>query len=107
MRFGPERAPNAAVRYRVRPRSDGVIEIRRRSVVHAFLTPDVAVLAMLLCGWAVCTFGLVEALVADPGLTSMVVVLGTGSVSLAFASVGVTGERPQESEPIPPGGRAA
>ena len=95
------------VRYRVRPRPDGVIEIRRRSVLHALFTADLAVLALLLAGWAVCILGLVEALVVDAALTSMVVVLGTGAVSLAVATVGVGTEPPARGRPTPPGGRAA
>jgi len=84
-----------------------VIEIRRRSVLQAFLTADLAVLALLLCGWAICMVGLVEALVVDAALTSMVVVLGTGAVCLAVATAGAGTEPPARGRPTPPGGRAA
>ena len=84
-----------------------MIEIRRRSVLQAFLTADLAVLALLLCGWAICMVGLVEALVVDAALTSMVVVLGTGAVSLAVATAGAGTEPPARGRPTPPGGRAA
>ena len=95
------------MRYRVRPRPDGVIEIRRRSVLHALFTADLAVLALLLAGWAVCILGLVEALVVDAALTSMVVVLGTGAVSLAVATAGAGMEPPARGSQTPPGDHAA
>jgi hypothetical protein len=96
------------VRYRVRNLSDGVIEIRRRSIAEAFLTPDVGILLALLCGWAVCIALLVKALVVDAALTSEVVVLGTAAVSIAIAVQRRPAETPEGGDRgLPPGGRAA
>jgi hypothetical protein len=91
----------------VRSRSDGVVEIRRRSVVDVFLTPDMGILVALLCGWAVCIGALVEALLLDAALTSEVVVLGTVAVSMAIAVQRLGAAAPEDHRRTPPGGHAA
>ena len=98
---------NPGVRYRVRNISDGVVEIRRRSVADAFLTPDVGILLALLCGWAVCIAVLVRALIVDAALTSEVVVLGTAAVSIAIAVQRQSADAPEGDRGIPPGGGRA
>jgi hypothetical protein len=96
------------VRYRIRKsRADGIVEIRRRSILDAFLTAEVAVLAALLLGWAISIGALVEALLAEPALTSMVVVVGTASVSLAVVVGRLTDDPSVRDGPFPPPGNAA
>jgi hypothetical protein len=95
------------VRYRIRSRADGIVEIRRRSVLEAFLTAEIVVLAALLCGWVISVGALVGALIAEPALTSMVVVTGTVSVSLAVAMGRVTDGAGVRERSFPPPGDAA
>jgi hypothetical protein len=84
------------------------VEIRRRSVLEAFLTTEVVALAALLCAWAITVGALVEALIAQAALTSMVLLLGTAAVSLAVA-VGRVGDGGgvRGSSSFPPSGNAA
>ncbi len=95
------------MRYRIRSRADGIVEIRRRTVLDAFLTADVVVLAALLCGWVISVVVLVEALIAEPALTSMVLVAGTAAVSLAVAVVRIAEGDGVRERSFPPPGNAA
>jgi hypothetical protein len=95
------------VRYRIRRRSNGITEIRRRTVADVLLTSELAALALLLGVWAVCTVVLVEALVVQAALTSMVVLLGAVSVSSAVAATRSSAEVPVQRGPRPPSGHAA
>ncbi|WP_242343729.1 hypothetical protein [Anaeromyxobacter terrae] len=99
------------MRYRVRHRSNGITEIRRRTVADALLTRELALLALLMGVWAVCTVALVEALVVQAALTSTVVLLGAVSVSSAVAATRASANAPVQRGPTrgptPPPGRAA
>ncbi|WP_242334648.1 MULTISPECIES: hypothetical protein [Anaeromyxobacter] len=95
------------MRYRIRHRSNGITEIRRRTVADALLSRELAGLALLLGVWAICTVVLVEALVLQAALTSMVVLLGAVSVSSAVAATRASDEVPVQRGPMPPPGRAA
>ena len=65
------------------------------------LTRDVPLLVLLMGTWAICTGVLVEAMLSDVVLTSMVVLLGTFGVSAAVVTTRLQVE-PVRDAPIPP-----
>ena len=85
----------------IRKRSDGIVQIRRRRVADALLTRDVPLLVLLMGTWAICTGVLVEALLSNVVLTSMVVLLGTFGVSAAVVTTRLQVE-PVHDAPTPP-----
>jgi hypothetical protein len=85
----------------IRKRSDGIVQIRRRRPSDALLTRDVVTLVLLMGMWAICTGVLVEALLSNVVLTSMVVLLGTFGVSAAVVTTRLQVE-PVRDAPTPP-----
>ena len=91
----------------IRKRTDGIVQIRRRRPSDTLLTRDVVTLVLLMGLWAICTGALIEALLSDVVLTSMVVLLGTFGVSAAVATTRLQVERVHDAPMPPPPDRVA